>query len=45
LPFLQLSFRDYGCGKAMSFDDLFRSDRRKQTTRRRVGRETGVFDQ
>src|SRR4029077_8238139 len=25
--FLYLSFRDCGCGKAMSFDDLFRKDR------------------
>jgi hypothetical protein len=25
--FLYSSFRDYGCGKAMSFDDLFQSDR------------------
>jgi len=25
--FLHLSFRDCGCGKAMSFDDLFRKDR------------------
>jgi len=25
LSFLYLSFRDFGCGKAMSFDDLFRS--------------------
>ena len=23
-----ISFRDYGCGKGMSCDDLFRSDRR-----------------
>ena len=26
LPFLRLSLRDYGCGKAMSCDDLFRND-------------------
>src|SRR5438876_12175047 len=26
-PFLYLSLRDFGCGKAMSFDDLFRKDR------------------
>jgi hypothetical protein len=26
-PFLYLSFRDFGCGKAMSFDDLCRKDR------------------
>ncbi len=25
--FLQLSFRDFGYGKAMSVDDLFRKDR------------------
>ncbi len=26
-PFLYLSLRDFGCGKDMSFDDLFRKDR------------------
>ncbi len=25
--FLQLCFRDFGCGKAMSFDESFRKDR------------------
>ena len=29
--FLYLSFRDFGCGKAMSFDDLFRKDRPNTT--------------
>src|SRR6266480_5333018 len=32
--FLQLSFRDFGCGKAMSFDDLFRKDRPNTMLRR-----------
>jgi hypothetical protein len=30
-PFLSLSLRDFGCGKAMSFDDLFRKDQPKTT--------------
>ena len=30
-PFLQLSLRDCGCGKAMSFDDVFRKDRPSAT--------------
>jgi hypothetical protein len=29
-PFLYLSLRDFGCGKAMSCDDLFRKDRSNQ---------------
>ena len=29
--FLHLSFRDFGCGRAMSFDDLFRRDRPNKT--------------
>jgi hypothetical protein len=33
--FLHLSFRDFGCGKAMSFDDLFRKDRINKTLQRR----------
>src|ERR1700704_5758458 len=28
--FLYLSFRDFGCGKAMSFDDLFRKSERNE---------------
>ena len=30
LPFLRLPFRDYGCGKAMSCDDLSRNHRRNR---------------
>jgi hypothetical protein len=29
-----MSFRDFGCGKAMSFDDLFRRDRPNKTLQR-----------
>ena|SRR6266480_113137 len=36
--FLQLSFRDFGCGKAMSFDDLFRKDRPNMALRRTASR-------
>src|SRR5436190_4273701 len=32
--FLYLFFRDFGCGKAMSFDDLFRKDRPNKTLQR-----------
>lgn len=31
--FLYLSSRDFGCGKAMSFEDLFRRDRRDKVSR------------
>jgi hypothetical protein len=30
--FLSCSFRDLGCGKAMSFDDSFRKDRPDKST-------------
>ena len=30
--FPYLSFRDFGCGKAISFDDLFQKDRARRLT-------------
>jgi hypothetical protein len=36
--FLYLSFRDCGCGKAMSFDDFFRKDRHDPLRAQRAGR-------
>jgi len=40
--FLYCSFRDCGCGKAMSFDDLFRRDRRNQKRQRNYPHENGT---
>src|SRR5439155_1288158 len=39
--FLYLLFRDFGCGKAMSFDDVFRKDRLNKTLQRRGSCHTG----
>src|SRR3974390_124155 len=40
--FLHCSFRDFGCGKAMSFDDSFRKDRLNKTLRRNHSHENGT---
>jgi hypothetical protein len=40
--FLYLSLRGFGCGKAMSFDDLFRRDRPNKTPQRRGSRDAGI---
>jgi hypothetical protein len=37
-----LSFRDCGCGKAMSFDGLFRKDGPDKTLQRNYTRENGT---
>jgi hypothetical protein len=46
-PFLYLSFRDFGCGKAMSFDDLCRKDRpNKESVRNELAKiqfSWGIF--
>jgi hypothetical protein len=40
--FLCLSFLDCGCGKAMSFDDLFRKDRLNKIRQRNYSHENGT---
>src|SRR5215472_2648528 len=40
--FLCLSFRDYGCGKAMSFDGFFRRDRPNKTQQGSASHENGT---
>src|SRR5216684_7623524 len=40
--FMQCSFRDCGCGKAMSCDDLFRRDRPNKTLQRNYSHENGT---
>ncbi len=41
--FLQWFFRDCGCGKAMSFDDLFRKDLPNKMLQRTFSRLVAAF--
>jgi hypothetical protein len=40
--FLYCSFRGFGCGKAMSFGDLFRRDRPNKTLQRNYSHKSGT---
>jgi hypothetical protein len=40
--FLYCSFRGFGCGKAMWFDDLFRRDRPNKTLQRNYSHKSGT---